>query len=1324
MSCRTYIAALWSGMLLTLAQPVQAKFNLLFTTEDKLPNSLINIVTEDHEEMIWVATEDGLCRFDGSQFITYTHDETNPNSLRNNIIRTVFTDSRGHVLVATNGGVQCYRRATDDFTPVIFNTDEGIDEGNVNELVELPNGDVVAAGNSTFSIRFDEHDQPMAVANAFTAKHQMTNQACVDLDGRLWVADFEHGLYYLDHNNNVKLVPVANPHKAGYNCVRSGPDGNIYLGGMECGLFRYHPKTGAFEELTGSADNWQVRDLRTIAGTMKMYVCTDGDGVKQLDCLTGRIEQVSFDDVQIDAATQKVHSIMTSRHGDLWMSLYQKGVFVVAHTPLEFHYYGPKSLQHNCVGERCITSICRSNDGTLWVATDNGGLYGVSREGRTVAHIDCLSHGGTLPSSLMGLFNDSRGRMWFGSYRQGGGMVNLKDGSAFFVPIEGEGVHPVNVYDYAEDKRGQIWAGSMGQGILRYDEQKRCFMKVETYYPCNWTGVLRYDAKHDCLYAGTYDGMVVIDLTQKPYVCKQFMPHYVIYSITRCSDRELCLCTNLGMVIIDGTTGESITYTVADGLPNNNTYAAQVDSEGNLWVSGSAGLSKFNMQQRTFTNYSAQDGMQSSEFYKNTSWRDEDGTLWFGGTSGITFFNPRNIQRQEEAFTARVVGLTTDQRRIIPDAEGCYRLDNDVHSFSIELGARPILRTRTVNYRYSLDGDRWQTLPSMVNTISFSHISSGSHTFRYQILDEMGESPVEELRIDIGYPWYEQWWANLIWLTLLLLLLFLLYRHTQRIRNEKKLLRAQERETAINEAKLQFFMNIAHDFRTPMTLVVSPLQKLMSTDKDAQRQHAYQLMNRNANRVLILINELMDLRKIDQAQMQLQCQQFLPGVLIHEMCESMSDMIENRQLSLTIEDHCPEGRRVWIDRDCFEKILLNLLSNAIKYTPKGGKIDVACVLRDRLEVSVTDTGIGINAQDREHIFERFYQVRHQHNSMGTGIGLNLVQAMVQLHHGEIRVEDNPAGQGTRFTFLLPAEDTAYTEAEKYKEPETKSPELVQELTPVEILRNTMQEDTGSEADHKQKVRRRILVVDDDDEVRNYLVQELNAKYRVVDCQNGQEALQRLQSDENYDLVLSDVMMPEMDGIELCHRIRANVLLNHLPVILLTAKATDDDQLRSLEVGANAFIAKPFNMEIVLKTVENLLSAQTRLRSSFSGQQLPVDKVETPELQSPDERLLERILKVVNDNLSNPELTSEDIAREVGLSRVHLYRKLKELTNQSARNYIRNIRLVKAAELLSQKKMAVAEVAYQVGFANPNNFATAFKEMYGMTPTAYMEKKSN
>ena len=1312
-------------------QHVNAQFNRLFTSDGDLPNSLINDVTEGPDEMIWVATEDGLCRFDGSRFTTYRHDPNNPNSLANNFVRTLCADDNGHLLVGTLSGVQLYRPATDDFTPLILNPAIHVNEGNTSDLTLLNNGDFFAAGNTAFTVHIDEEGNPQALANAFTNQVNYTYRVCQDGDGNIWVVKQNEDLYLLDTQGNLTAFRPEGQ-RLNFSSIGCDSSGNLYAGGSGSGVYQYDKRRKNFELISLPSQTFCVRDFKAVPGTHQMYIGTDGEGAKVLDCQTSQISSFVFDDARVDAATQKVHSIAISKNGEVWMALFQKGVFEMARNPLQFRYFGSKSVRYNCIGDRCITSLLRLHDGTIWVATDNGGLYGINQQGQTLVHYPCTSQPNSVPLSFMNIYEDSKHRVWFGSFNQGGGIVDVKTGQCKYMPIAGQDGYSANFYSFAEDKRGHIWAATMGLGLLRFDDASQEFRQVLVDVDCAWACALDYDTESDKLYVGSYNGLITISISGDSIRSEQAFPEAIIYSITRFSSNKLALCTNQGLIVYDCISSMHRKYTTEDGLPNNNVYAALIDNEGNLWMSSNAGLSKLNINQSQVTNYTIRDGLQGNEFYKNAAMRDADGTLWFGGTNGIIWFKPLSIYQQVQKYSVRIVDCRSDQMAIRPDKDGIYQLTEDNHAFTVELATRPIMLTSRVIFRYSMDGDRWQTLPPGLNRVSFSHMPSGTHTFRFQAVYDGAGSDVEIAKIHIAYAWYMSWWAILIWLGVLSLLVYLSVQLVRRRVLMRRRLREHKQHEAINEAKLQFFMNISHEFRTPMTLILTPLQKLMSNDSDAQRQRSYKLIERNANRILTLINELMDLRKIDSEQMDIICRPVKIVPHVHDLCSTVSDMAEIRKIQLSVEDNnMPADTSIMLDTTCFEKILINLLSNGLKYTPEGGTIKVTLTEEDAdkqfpegcVKIAVADTGIGIPESERAHIFDRFYQVRNDiSHSVGTGIGLNLVHSLVLLHHGSINVTDNSDGKGTVFVVRLP-KGTKLFKKEEIKLDKEDATGMYQAPAPSQFVIQSMSEMSAADGMEQENVtptsRKHIAVVEDDEEIRKYIISELSPIYRISGFPDGQPAFDAIMTG-SFDLVLSDVMMPGMDGEQLCRKIRSNVRLNHIPVILLTAKTSDEDRLKSLEIGANAFLTKPFNVEVLKKTIQNLLESQDRLRNSFSGQQVPTSQIDTPDIKSPDERLLERVVKVVNDNLNNPNLTSEMIAKEVGLSRVHLYRKLKELTNQSARNYFRNIRLTKAAELLAQKKMAVAEVAYQVGFANPNNFATAFKELYGVSPTQYME----
>ncbi len=1317
-----YKAVVWALLLLLGSQTIlQAQSCRLFTTLDALPNTLVNDVIEDADNMIWVATEYGLCRYDGSKFTTYQYEEGNPHSLANNYVRTLYVDSKGRLMVGTRQGLQIYRPQTDDFTELaVFETDGRI-SGDVTMIIERKNGEIWMSGNTPCCAKVREDGTPVLYANALTDKIDYTENLIEDNLGRIWTNRRLSELLRLELDGSINKI-TQDGKSIPFNTMHIGLDGEMYAGGVQMGLYRFNPSTDRFELMNAPDDeHFLVRALKNLDRD-HLLVATDNHGLQVFDCRAKTFSSYLFDDGRIDASTQKVHSICIDHNHVMWLALFQKGVMMVPQTPQPFQYLGSRSITRNTVGDKCITSLFQDSNREIWVTTDNGGVYVIDEKGNLLRHFPYTGQPNTIPCATVKLFEDSRHRYWYGSYSEGYGWINPTNGKITPLTIYGKDASATNVYDFVEDNNGRIWVITMGAGLHFFDENQQTSIRPFEYDSCRWACCSYFDQLRDKLFIGSYNGLTMVDLKDNNFTVKQYLGESIVFSISPYTSGRLALCTTDGLVIFDLNTGTHVLYNTDDGLQSDLLYAAQCDASGLLWISTNAGLSCFNEKRRQFINFGSNEGLQTTEFYKNVSMKDIRGRLWFGGTSGITFFNPQDVNLNGEKCQVRIVDVVASGQVVRDRA----KRDFEDNNFSFEMATLPLHHTRHAIYSYSLDNDPWTVLKQGQNVVSFSHLSSGKHVFRYKVQLSGVESEGHSYEFRIAYPWYRSWWVNLVILTLLAVIAYLSFIQIRHRRAVRKRLEHHVHNQAINEAKLQFFMNIAHEIRTPMTMIVSPLQKLISSDSDPDRQHAYRMIQRNADRITGTINQLMDLRKIDKKQMKLYCSEVKIAPFIKEICDSMNDVADVRQIQLSLIDHTPEGLRLWVDSSNFDKILLNLLSNAMKYTPAGGRVVVeisqepatsACP-EGIFRLMVTDTGEGIPDADKLRVFDRFYQVRSNSSGKGgTGIGLHLTESLVTLHHGTIEVQDNPEGRGTRFVVDLPLGRAHFKSNEISSEP------VAEVNLPHTDVFQTNPDSYVAELDQtveNPRSRSLVIVAEDDDEIRRFIVHELSAYCRVVECCNGKEALDNMLH-QVPDLLLTDVMMPEMDGFELCRKVRSNVRLNHIPIVFLTAKSDEESRLDSLDLGADAFLTKPFSMEVLRRTVFNLLKSRASLRNTFSGQQMPVDQVETPENKTPDERLMERIMRVVNQNLSNPELTSEMIAEEVGMSRVHLYRKLKELTNQSARNFIRNIRLAKAAELLSQKKCSVAEVSDAVGFVNPSNFATAFKEMYGVTPTTFMEE---
>ena len=1306
--------------LLALSLCANAQFNMLFTSDSDLPNSLVNKIEEDKNSMIWVATEDGLCRYNGSRFVTYRNIPSNPRSLSHNFIRTVCADSVGNVVIGTIGGVQVYNIHTDDFSPRISAEKIGVAMGNVNSILRLADGEFFIGGIDPFTLHINSKGEISVKRNAFTGKTHDVHRSARTPDGKIWVSRQAEGVMYADKDGKIHNVRNYDGSEYNFSSLCVGHDGKLYAGDVESGLYFYNARTKHFDLVHGTEGIIKIRDMKAIPNSDNMCIATDGNGVMFFNIRSHQfVPSHRFDDPFVDISSQKAHSLYVSKHGDIWMALYQKGVFMASHSSAPFGYIGRRSQKYDLIGDRCVTSIIETKDRKLWISTDNGGLYGITPDFQNFAKFRVGTGSEDLPPTIQGLFCDSQGRLWFGSYNRGCGIVNTTTGKAINIPIEGLPGRKTSVYGYAEDKRGTIWAATMGQGIFRYDASRN-IMTFYTYSDgTRWTNSIFYDSNTDRIYTGTYDGIVWFKPNDAKKTMHRMGESEIIYSITRLNNNTLGFATSKGVTLLDTNNDKLRTITKENGLPNSSIYAVQMGNDGHLWLSTSTGLIRFNLKDNTSETFTARDGLQGNEFYKNASLRSYDGRLWFGGINGITFFYPNRIGERTTKCTTRVVALRANERFLGPNQSMGYELEPDDNTFTVEFAALPLYMTHRIAYSYKLDDGNWETLPMPQNRVVFNGVSSGSHVLYTKTIIDGHESEITETPIHIAYPWYLRWWSMLIWLAIFGFVVYTTLLEMRRRRRLHRSIREHQREEEAKEQKLQFFMNIVHDLRTPITLISTPLQKLLSTDHDEERQRLYGTMSRNADRLLRLTDQIMDLRKIDRGKMELDCTDVALSPFVKGVVAYTEDIAQSRRQTLTFTDKTNGRINVMLDTDCFEKILLNLLSNALKYTPENGSVTVSIDLEPKTDLKagsdvnlildVVDTGIGIPDEEKRNIFTRFYQVRTNGKFVkGTGIGLNLVKALVELHKGSISVCDNPIGKGTQFTVVLPLK-TGSTEM------------ATGELLPEEGSESIIAAPNSNGERNMLKSRKTVLIVDDDDEIRSFLCEEMASIYNVIDCADGKTAYQTLNK-ERVDIVVSDIMMPEIDGIELCRLIRQNVRISHLPIILLTAKGTDRDRIEGLQATADAYVTKPFNLALLQTLIGNLLMRQEKLRNTFKGNELPTDQITTPEILSADEKLLERLVKCINDNLDNPDLTSEYLASEVGLSRVHLYRKLKELTNQSATNYIRNIRLTKAAELLRQKKCSISEVAYLVGYRTPNHFSTAFKELYGVSPSEYVKEQ--
>lgn len=1353
---------------------MKAQTGKFYSTDKELSNSLINAVYQDRKGFIWIATENGLNKFDGTRFSIYRHNATDSTSLKNNYVRTLFEDSRGNFWIGCINGLQRYDRATDNFHELFISRKDGRKNPHITSIIERRNGDlwIATSGQGAISLKKNSNPASFHIETELTDRigSNYLNVIFEDSRQNLWIATEEKGLYRYSPESKELKSYKAPYHIAGddVSAICEDAHGQIFVGTLTKGLFRLSSRQeGNFEPvLYQNRMNLNIRTL-IIDTRGKLIIGTDGEGVKEYQPQQDIIVDSEINAGPFDFSKSKVHSLIEDKDHNLWLGIFQKGLILVPGISNKFDYYGYKSIHNNTIGSSCVMAIHTDEQATIWIGTDNDGLYAINDQGKQLRHYTHQAgNPQSVPGTILCLYEDSNQELWLGSYFDGLARINKQTGTCQDVTSLLQGnlnAGKPKVSCIIEDKNKNLWVGTYGSGLYKINLPTQHV----TYYestrnenddwsinrlPNDWISYLLED-KEGMIWIGTYKGLAVLNPQTDNFINykkqNNLLPGYVVYSLLESSNGEIWAGTSEGLVCLNKDRLTPVLFTTADGLPSDIICGLAEDEKKNIWISTHQGISKLNPPEKKFINYYAGDGLQGNEFTRTAVFKDKRGKIFFGGTNGVTAFYPQDITEIKKEMNVLITGFHVANRPVkkgdksgnnvitdtaVMDTEQ-FTLAYNENTFSIDFSVLEFSNPDRISYQYKIKelGDEWISTQPGTNRVTYSSLKPGKYTFSVQARDHNNFSNIRTVTIAITPPWYQTWWAKVIWGCLGALLIYALTMYIlSRIRHRQEVMRQKHMEQ-INEAKLQFFINISHEIRTPMTLIISPLEKLLA--EHSEKQPVYLMIYRNAQRILRLINQLMDIRKLDKGQMHLKFRETDIVGFINDLMQTFNYQAQKKNITFTFEKELEgaDSLKVWIDLNNFDKVLMNVLSNAFKYTHEGGNIEVSLktghndayrgALKDYFEIDITDNGIGIDKNKIEQIFERFYQIDNDmtQSNFGTGIGLHLSRSLVELHHGIIKAENREDGQGTRFIIRLPL-GSNHLKAEELENPEETGSEPTISQLPKDSIYETEEENKTNEyRKPKAKTRYRVLIVEDDEEIRRYIRSELDSDFRIYECTNGREGLETILK-EKPDLVISDVMMPEMDGITLCRKIKQNININHIPIILLTAKSKAEDQIEGLEIGADAYIVKPFNTELLRTTISNLIANRERLRGKLVGEQQVEEKITKIEMKSNDEILMSKVMKTINDHLADPTLNVEMLAANVGMSRVHMHRKLKELTNQSARDFIRSIRLKQAANLLREKNLSVSEVAYATGFSNLSHFSNTFRDFYGISPSEYKEQQ--
>ena len=1272
-----------------------------FFTSDRLSSNQISVICQDTTGYIWVGTEYGLNKYDGYRFTNYLHEQGNPTTISSNIISFLFVDLQGQLWVGTQKGLDLYDAASDQFRYV--NLEGAKDVPRINYIIQEDDTHLLVGTAGYGLFRLDNRTlQSQQLEGYAMADNNYFSYVHLDDEGNFWKSG--HGSSIIRRDKKGELQEFQSPFGTVTGFV------NFERGVlMICshGLLYYRDGTMHTDYFDTSDLGGKDLLFRTAMKDKRgnLYLGTLGSGLGWLPKGERKLRRYEYSSATFDLNTTNVWALYEDDQDNLWVGCQQRGLLLLPQRKPQFQTWKFADLHVNTGGS--LTSICRGDNGMTWCAVQNNGIFGLDANGRLVAH----------PSSPKGTYIIYRDK-------QGGYWVGTNNGLYSYNPTTGQAVRKVEfnngfVNTMADDGQGNLYFSVFSEGFCSYntrtgelrrfnmhqlDEKRgrlhndwilRMYMDSKgNLWLCTASGVNCYDPKADNFF---------------PYGWEVIHDYNTVVSVYETSNHQIFLGSNTGLYYYDTRQDSVVMFPGAEVLSNKVVEGIVEDREGDLWLSTTMGIWRYQSDKKTFVNYLHGNGLGTREYINGATMQTPDGRIWFGFSDGITSFNPSSMRVNSGVggdvhLTGLFIGrmavnsLTlSDGERVVngPMSESRnFNLSYSDNSFTMEFSLLNFSNSENTIYEYRLDNSEvWTRTTAGSNSITFNHLQPGSYSIEVRAYDNGFYTDSQTYNIVVRAPWYRSTWAYLIYiLGAMAILGTLLWIYLRRRRQE------------LEEEKMKFLINATHDIRSPLTLIMSPLHKLLKRDLDTDMRNDLKTIEHNVERVKNLVSQILDIRKIDKQQMHLKCQETNLVQYVGNLLKTYEYTANERGITFKYSPAI-DNLNVWIDRKAIDKLVDNLLSNAFKYTFDNGEIEVRVGQTDKgmAQLQVIDNGMGIKG-DVHKLFERFYQgsTSRSLHIEGTGIGLNLCKMIVNMHHGTIEAANREDVQGSIFTVCLPLGNSHLTKEEilQLTEDETKAPKV------------------------KSQSKYRVLIVDDDEEIGGFVKQELGAYYHITAVTRAREALQKLldsEPDKQYDLVVSDVMMPEMDGFTFLRIVKTNLNLNHIPVVMLTSMADVANRLEGLEKGADAYLAKPFDMDELHVVINNLISKSLRLKGKYSGTQQQKDKVEEKTVKGNDEILMERIMKVINEHLSDSDFSVEDLTSEVGISRAQLHRKMKEMTGLPVSEFIRNIRLEQAVRLLKEQKINVTQVAYTVGFSNLAHFSTVFRKQFGVSPTEYIER---
>lgn len=1282
--------------------------------------NLLVKVCQDSRGNMWVATEYGLNKYDGVRFTQYVHKEHDNTSLAGNVIKSLMVDRNRCLWVCTSCGLQYYNPETDGFELIKFS---GVDKPAVVYITQMRSGELwaVVADHGIYKIDKQNRSASLLKKIVKLSCSEKIGRVYEDNHRNVWVSTDDKGLVCINASGKVIGKTQFNwlPNSKVTNFLEDNQD-NLFIT-VEGRLFIRHGGKGSFV-LFNTPKGYDIRCIEKRRNG-SILVGTYSNGILSVDVKNKTL--VPINNIYIpsfDLNKARVVTMTEDRNGNMWLGCFRNGLLLLSNKPTPFKFWNFFMTDYQDRGE--ISAVyCDRNDRT-WMALENKGLYQIDDAGNVLRHIP-------LNKIITSIYQDSNGKFWIGTYYDGLATIDINTGAcSFYKEFAGERVKTI-----LEDRHKNIFISIFGKAlkvISLADMKARdvCQHSRNTlqYFRDKFVNTTVMD-RNDCIWIGHYLGVSCYDSRHDRFIKvpdNQTLQESICYSLLVDHAGNVWIGTNNGIFVYNPQRRQfTLRYSTENGISDNVICGLVEDNNHHIWCSTFNGINEIDVKCGKVVNFYAGNGLVDKEYTRGVYTYKSNGNILFVGDMGITSFSPNELRNDNFAKEVMLSNMFIGNSpvtmntlsggdhvisEVLMDAKE-FTISHSDNSFTFEFSTMDFRDPDNIYYEYRLNYDKsWSSTHPGISQITFNHLAPGTYTLEVRACENGLHTHIKQFIIHITPPWYQTRWAYFFYALFILLLLYQIYNIFRR-----------KQTATINEAKLQFFINVSHEIRSPMTLIISPLETLLKQNFDRSTMLALQSMHKNAKKIVNLINQLLDIRKLDKGQMRIMARETDLVIFVKDVVQDFNYQAGKSNIKLEVHSSEP-SLTVWIDRNNFDKVISNVVSNALKFTPDGGEITVDIStgkdentygpLRSYAEIKVSDTGSGIDESKLKKIFERFYQIPDaaSDTNFGSGVGLNVCSLLVKLHHGTIVASNRKDTQGACFTIRIPLGHEHF----RADELGVKTPT---------VLRNMNVSDEKDEEIRKNRRRKTnytVLLIDDDEDLLQFLQSELSPYYKVLTARNGEKGFE-IALTQLPDIVVSDIVMPVMDGYGVAKKLKNNINTSYIPIILLTSKSEYTDRIEGLEMGVDGYLSKPFVVDELDAMILNLIENRLLLKGKFSGKQDQDENIKPIEVEANDEVLMKKIMRVINDNIDDPDLNVEKLAKEVGISRVQLHRKMKQLTGISTGDFIRNIRLKQAATLLRENKINISQVAYAVGFASHTHFSAAFKKFYGVTPSEFISK---